>query len=122
MISRRLLLQNTALAAASIALSRCASPSTNGASQSSRKKILFFTKSAGFQHSVITRPADDPSKLSHAEGILSDIASKHGFDDPRRESVTVRFDFDPPAPFGPACKKALHGTPHEYRARTAMVE
>jgi type 1 glutamine amidotransferase len=29
---------------------------------------------------VITRPADDPNKLSYAEAILTDLGSKHGFD------------------------------------------
>ena len=45
-----------------------------------RKKVLFFTKSSGFQHSVITRPADDPNKLAYAEQILTDLAAKNGFD------------------------------------------
>jgi type 1 glutamine amidotransferase len=80
MISRRSLLQNSVLAAASLALSRCAATPTDGASSSSPKKVLFFTKSAGFQHSVITRPADDPNKLAYAEGILTDLGAKHGFE------------------------------------------
>ncbi len=41
------------------------------------KKVLFFTKSSGFQHSVITRDGD---KLSHAERILTDIGKEHGFE------------------------------------------
>jgi type 1 glutamine amidotransferase len=45
-----------------------------------RKKILFFTKSSGFQHSVITRPKEDPTRLAHAEQILTDLGAKHGFD------------------------------------------
>ena len=42
-----------------------------------RKKVLFFTKSSGFQHSVITRKGD---KLSLAERILTEIGKEHGFD------------------------------------------
>jgi uncharacterized protein len=39
------------------------------------KKVLFFTKSAGFQHSVIKRDGD---KLAHAERILTEIGKEHG--------------------------------------------
>lgn len=45
----------------------------NGAS----KKVLFFTKSSGFQHSVITRKGE---KLGLAERILTDIGKEHGFE------------------------------------------
>ena len=41
------------------------------------KKVLFFTKSSGFQHSVITRKGD---KLGHAEQILTEIGKEHGFE------------------------------------------
>ncbi len=41
------------------------------------KKILFFTKSSGFQHSVITRKDD---KLSHAERILTELGKENGFE------------------------------------------
>src|SRR6185437_5899699 len=44
------------------------------------KKILFFTKSSGFQHSVIQRPAGDPSKLAYAEQILTYLGAKNGFE------------------------------------------
>ncbi|MDR3634565.1 MAG: ThuA domain-containing protein [Isosphaeraceae bacterium] len=40
-------------------------------------KVLFFTKSAGFQHSVIARKDD---KLGHAERILTDLGKEHGFE------------------------------------------
>jgi type 1 glutamine amidotransferase len=42
-----------------------------------RKKVLFFTKSAGFQHSVVKRDGDN---LSHAEKILTELGKNHGFD------------------------------------------
>ena len=41
------------------------------------KKVLFFTKSSGFQHSVITRKGD---KLGLAERILTEIGKEHGFE------------------------------------------
>jgi len=43
----------------------------------SPKKVLFFTKSSGFQHSVITRK---DGKLSLAERILTEIGKEHGFE------------------------------------------
>src|SRR5690349_209672 len=48
--------------------------------EGARKKVLFFTKSAGFQHSVITRPEDEPNKLAYAEQILTDLGARNGFD------------------------------------------
>jgi type 1 glutamine amidotransferase len=41
------------------------------------KRLLFFTKSSGFEHSVIKRDGD---KLSHAEQILTNIGKEHGFE------------------------------------------
>jgi uncharacterized protein len=41
------------------------------------KKILFFTKSSGFQHSVIARKGDKPGM---AERILIEIGKEHGFE------------------------------------------
>ena len=41
------------------------------------KKILFFTKSSGFEHSVIHRKGEE---LSHAKKILTEIGKKHGYD------------------------------------------
>src|SRR5690242_9914100 len=46
-------------------------------SDGKRKKVLFFTKSAGFQHSVVTRKGDE---LAHAEKIFTELGKKHGFD------------------------------------------
>ena len=40
------------------------------------KNVLFFTKSSGFEHSVIKRKGDE---LSHAEKILTEIGKKNGF-------------------------------------------
>ncbi len=44
------------------------------------KKVLFFTKSQGFQHSVITRPKDKPDELSFAEKLMVQWGKQHGFD------------------------------------------
>ncbi len=52
------------------------------------KKVLFLTKSSGFQHSVITRDKNEPQKLAHAERILTEIGAANGFD------VTVTKDAD----------------------------
>jgi type 1 glutamine amidotransferase len=41
------------------------------------KKLLFFTKSSGFQHRVITRHGDNQA---HAERILTEIGREHGFE------------------------------------------
>src|SRR3954463_12675442 len=47
------------------------------APQDSKKKILFFTKSAGFEHSVIKKKGDEPS---HAEKILGELAKKNNWE------------------------------------------
>jgi type 1 glutamine amidotransferase len=47
------------------------------ASRKANKKILFFTKSSGFPHSVVTRKGDEPA---HAERILTEIGKEHGFE------------------------------------------
>jgi uncharacterized protein len=39
------------------------------------QRLLFFTKSQGFQHPCITRKGDS---LSHAEKVLVDLGKKHG--------------------------------------------
>ena len=53
------------------------SPLLGAERSASRKKILFFTKSSGFEHSVIKRPADEPS---FAEKILAEIGPRSGLD------------------------------------------
>jgi type 1 glutamine amidotransferase len=42
------------------------------------KKVLFFTKSSGFPHSVVTRKEE--GKLALAERILTEIGKEHGFE------------------------------------------
>jgi type 1 glutamine amidotransferase len=52
------------------------------------KNVLFLTKSSGFQHSVITRDKNDPSKPAHAERLLTEFGAANGF------TVTVTKDAD----------------------------
>jgi type 1 glutamine amidotransferase len=47
------------------------------AADNKARKVLFFTKSAGFQHSVITRKGEE---LGHAEKILIDLGKQNGFE------------------------------------------
>jgi len=54
------------------ALSRAA-----GAAQGQPKRVLYFTKSAGFQHSVVARRGEE---LAHSERILVDLGKSHGFE------------------------------------------
>lgn len=41
------------------------------------KRVLYFTKSAGFEHSVVKRGPN--GELSHSEKILQELGQKHGF-------------------------------------------
>jgi type 1 glutamine amidotransferase len=43
-----------------------------------KKRVLMFTKSSGFEHSVIRR--SKPDQLSHAEKIVTELANQHGFE------------------------------------------
>lgn len=45
---------------------------------SGKKKILFYSQSFGFRHSVVVRPLT--GELSHAEKIFKDIATKAGYE------------------------------------------
>jgi uncharacterized protein len=69
---RQLLFAAGAAALGAGPLSRRAS-----AQRGDTKRVLFFTKSSGFQHSVITRKGDEPSL---AEKILTDVGKQHGFE------------------------------------------
>lgn len=42
-----------------------------------KRKILFFTKSSGFEHSVISWKKGRPS---HAEGVLTELGQKHNWE------------------------------------------
>lgn len=55
-----------------------------------RRRVLFFTKSAGFQHSAIARTGDE---LGFAERTLVELGKQHGFDVTATKDGTV-FDGD----------------------------
>ena len=47
-----------------------------------KRKLLFFTKSSGFEHSAIKRKKgkDGTEELSHAEKVVTELGAKHNFD------------------------------------------
>jgi type 1 glutamine amidotransferase len=47
------------------------------APQEKKKQILFFTKSSGFEHSVIKKKGEEPS---HAEKVLRELAKKNNWE------------------------------------------
>lgn len=66
------------LAAGACALGLSAFPmGWTAAADNKKKKILYFTRSAGFEHSVVQR---NGGKLSHSEKILQDLGKKNGLD------------------------------------------
>ena len=73
-INRRNLLSLAALAGAGLMLGPTA---RRAFGQDAKKKILFFTKSTGFQHSVIARKNGE---LGHAEKILIKLGADNGYD------------------------------------------
>jgi uncharacterized protein len=70
---RQLLLAGGAAWLGAGAMARAMALQAKGAT----KKVLFFTKSSGFEHPVI---AERRSKVSHAAKILSEIAKEAGFE------------------------------------------
>ncbi|MBX7168263.1 MAG: ThuA domain-containing protein [Pirellulales bacterium] len=64
--------------AAGAALSLSAFPwGWTAAQDQPKKKVLFFTRSAGFEHSAIRREGD---QLGYAEKRLTELGEKHGFE------------------------------------------
>ncbi|HEX4794733.1 MAG TPA: ThuA domain-containing protein [Humisphaera sp.] len=76
MLNRRAFLTRTGAAAAALGLARF--PLAWGDDASPKRKLLFFTKSSGFEHSSIKRKSKD--ELSHAEQVVTDLGAKHNFD------------------------------------------
>lgn len=57
-----------------------------------KQHLLFFTRSAGFEHSVVRR---DEGALSHAERIMLELGKKHGFDvTPTKDGRVFDSDLD----------------------------
>jgi type 1 glutamine amidotransferase len=65
------------LAAGTAALGAGPLGRTLAAQKGASKKVLFFTKSSGFQHSVITRKDGRPAL---AERVLTEVGKEHGFE------------------------------------------
>jgi type 1 glutamine amidotransferase len=47
------------------------------AAEEKKQKVLYFTRSAGFEHSVVRREGD---QLSHSEKVLTEMGRRAGFD------------------------------------------
>jgi uncharacterized protein len=77
MINRRDLLIRSGAAAAAIGLARFPLAWSDD-SAALRRKLLFFTKSSGYEHSAIKRKS--PDVLSHAERIVTDLGAKQNFE------------------------------------------
>ena len=75
-LTRRQAMKTVAAAAAAFATGAIPLGWTRAADNKTRK-VLFFTKSAGFQHSVVTRKGDE---LAHAEKLLIEMGKQHGFE------------------------------------------
>jgi type 1 glutamine amidotransferase len=75
LLNRREMIFRTGMAVAGLTLAGCALPK-NGAN-AKPKRVLFFSKSSGYQHSVITRHGNE---LSFAEKILADLGPQHGIE------------------------------------------
>jgi len=72
LVTRRDLLQIGAASLLATALPRALQAQSNRP-----KKILYFTKSSGFEHSVVAR-GDQP--LSYSEKLLVEMGKRHGFE------------------------------------------
>jgi hypothetical protein len=77
-LTRRELLKGSALGLGGLLVSPLLNRTLWAEASATPKKVLFFTKSSGFQHSVITRP--DVGKLAFAEQLLTDWGAKNGFE------------------------------------------
>jgi len=74
MMKRREMLKATALAA----LGLSAFPLRwMAAAEGKKQKVLYFTRSAGFEHSVVHREGD---RLSHSEKVLTEMGKRAGFE------------------------------------------
>src|ERR1700743_2648297 len=74
-MNRREMILRVAAGTLGLALSSCAAP--GDVSLQRPKRILFFSKSSGFEHSPIKRKGNE---LSFTEKLLADLGPKHGID------------------------------------------
>lgn len=77
MMNRRAFLISSGAAAAALGLARFPVAWADDAT-APKRKLLFFTKSSGFEHSSIKRKS--PDKLSHAEQVVTDLGAAHNFE------------------------------------------
>jgi hypothetical protein len=64
-------------AALALGIGLVSTPSPSAKPGGARKRILFFTKSSGFEHSVIKTSGAEPS---HAAGVLTELARARGWE------------------------------------------
>ncbi len=76
-MNRRDLLGLAALAGAGLALGPVGRAFGQAAAGGDKKKVLFFTKSSGFPHSVVTRK---DGQLAYAERLLTEFGGAAGYD------------------------------------------
>jgi type 1 glutamine amidotransferase len=76
MMNRRDLLRRGGLAALAVGAAQFPIGWTHAADDK-KKHVLMYTRSEGYQHSVVERKGD---KLSLAETIVTDLGKKHGFE------------------------------------------
>jgi len=74
--NRRQVLQQSASLLGSLCLTPALLQTAKG-NELERKRLLFFTKSSGFQHSVVTR---DGTELAYAERIVTELGKKNNID------------------------------------------
>ena len=95
-MKRREMLKATGLVLAGVPLSM----RWVAAAEQRKEKVLYFTRSAGFEHSVVRRPAE--GQLSHSESILVELGRENGvevvctkdgtvFDDDLDQYATIAF-------------------------------
>jgi uncharacterized protein len=73
LIDRRRALQQLSIVGGGL----CLDPLQAALAKSRPRRVLFFTKSSGYQHSVIKR---DNDALGHAEKILTELGNTQGFE------------------------------------------
>ena len=74
-VSRRQMLRNSAVAALGLSLTSCMQLRDSAAGRP--KRVLFFTKSSGYEHSAIKRNGGKPS---FAEQVLAELGPKHNLE------------------------------------------
>jgi hypothetical protein len=74
-MSRREMILRAGTAVAGLSLAGCAWPRPDAKAKT--KRVLFFSKSSGYEHSVIKRNGNE---LSFAEKILADLGPKNGIE------------------------------------------